>query len=188
MEDKMNYYFEKIQTVFDIMEKYQNINEIYDHIVKTCDRVLMSKDKRVSLYGMFLPDERMEYCVAKYQGTLTKNSKKMNYKYYFDDQNRVVLTERHYDYLVDYIFYFYENNLVNFLWYSVNEQKIHTAGNLVYVDNELYSFFEARVPGRVLESIYEYKEQELILHNRSFIVTHAGKVRLDGSYIEKYKL
>ena len=176
----MEVFNDRLNVVIEMLKRYNQIPELYEEITSRCKTQLMSKDRKVSSYGMFLPDCELEHAVLKYDGKLTTNADKANYKYYFDEKGRIVLTERHYRDEIDtlhYIFYFYTEDSVEILWYHVNRQVINMIAKIQYQNQRIYSFFEtgdlvrgghidiAQLRHRFSfkECTYHYKEDELEL-------------------------
>ena len=138
----MELFIERHKQILDIYERYKDkIPALHEDIVSTCSKMLMSKDKQVSSYGIFLPHEDMKYAVGEYKGGLTKNEKNANFKYYFDENDRVILTER---YGIDYIFYFYKTDCVEMVWYSLKRQRIDMISLLRYCDKKVSSFMQTQ--------------------------------------------
>lgn len=138
----MELFIERHKQILDIYNRYKDkIPAFYEDIVSSCSKKLLSRDKQVSSYGMFLPHEDMKYAVGEYKGRLTKNEKNANFKYYFDENDRVILTER---YGIDYIFYFYNTDCVEMVWYSLRRQRIDMISILQYCDQKISTFMQTQ--------------------------------------------
>lgn len=193
----MEIFKDRLNMVREICSRYEHLPRLYKKIKSTCKKTLMSIDRKVSLYGMFLPDKDLEYAVLKYKGKLTTDADKANYKYYFDENDRLVLTERHYRDDLDilyYIFYFYKEDCVEIVWYRVNSKRIYTVAKIQYEDHRIQSFFETEnIPEKTLkgtddvnfgfrEFSYHYGDGEVLLIGESrFLLSPTSLLKADIS-------
>lgn len=137
---EMNEKYKKgIERCKNIKEKYKNCYELYLLIQKNAKKVLMTSTSRkiISLYGMFVPDPCF-VLLDEYKGRITKNENKKDFKYYFDEKDRIILTERCPNgKLLELIFYFYSENKVEFVMYSLGGKRIVELGELNYVQGKV---------------------------------------------------
>ena len=190
----MELFIEKRKVVLDIYERYkEKIPNLREDIQANASKMLMSKDRHVSFYGMFLPHEDMKYAVVAYKGKLVQNSETADFKYYFDNQNRVVLTERYGEHD---IFFFYLEDCVEIVWYHRKRNRINIIARLDLSEDKINKFLETR---NLVENVeetnrdfsfyeytYQYKENELELHYQSRYMMSDGRLR-EGSKIERYR-
>ncbi len=177
----MKNYFEKKQfEVLETLKKYSDLENLKNSIITKTSKTLMSKDKRVSLYGMFLPDKKMEYIVTKYRGKLTNNEAEKNYKYYFDDKDRVILTERCYSgKTLNYIFYFYYDRYVDIVWYDVEKQIISDYSKICYNNDVIYSYLEIsniKLFISFQEYFYKFENDNLYLKSKTYFKKTNGEI------------
>ena len=128
-----------------ITKKHCNCLNDTDRIVSVCPKRLMSRG--IDLYGMFWPEMEMsKYIICK--GTLTTNERSKNYAYYFDEKDRLRLTERFDDdgTILNYIFYYYNDNSVEIVWYSFREKNVYITGFIDYVEGKISRFVESGYP------------------------------------------
>ena len=131
-------YNTNVEKALKLKEKLKDINSLYQSIVEKNKKTLMSKNKKESLYGMFLPDKIMEYVTSEYKGSLTNKIEKKDFKYYFDDEDRVVLTERYSEKnLLEFIFYFYKDKEVNIMRYNVRDDEIVEIERIEHIQEEV---------------------------------------------------
>lgn len=133
---------EKIDKLTDIVQRHINCIDDYEQIKATCPKRLLSRG--VDIYGMYFPEKELEK-YFKYCGKPTKKEDKKHYAYYFDDQERLRLTER---YVTDgtlgnLIFYYYYDNLIEIVWYCCRRKMVHQVGFIQYKDNVLSKFTES---------------------------------------------
>lgn len=189
----MELFIERRKQVLDMYDRYKEIiPALYDDIVSECAYSLMSKDRQVSSYGMFLPHEDMKYAVGEYKGKLTQKAEIADFTYYFDSNNRVVLTER---YGLDYLFYFYKEDRVEIVWYSLRRQRLERIALLQYKDQRVVSFMQTQtLPPHVKYSnrdfaffdySFQYSEGELNLLLQIISMRPEGELK-KRSKLEKY--
>jgi hypothetical protein len=190
----MELFIEKRKVVLDVYERYKyKIPNIREDIQATASKMLMSKDRHVSFYGMFLPHEDMKYSVVAYKGKLVQNPEEADFKYYFDNQNRVILTERYGEHD---IFFFYLENCVEIVWYHRKRNRICKIAKFDISEETINKFLETRDLVENVEETnrdfsfyeytYHYKENELELHYQSRYMMSDGELRV-RSKIERYR-
>ncbi len=200
----MNEKYKKgIERCKNIKEKYKNCYELYLLIQKNAKKVLMTSTSRkiISLYGMFVPDPCF-VLLDEYKGRITKNENKKDFKYYFDEKDRIILTERCPDEKIsELIFYFYSENKVEFVMYSLGGKEIVELGELNYVQgkvaNALYNDLVSEedlntdakdYSGSYKEFIFTYIEKETIVEKKFNIfnhILHPNELRI---YTETFKI
>lgn len=114
-----------------IAKKHCNCLNDTDRIVSVCPKRLMSRG--IDLYGMFWPEMEMsKYIICK--GKLTTNERSKNYAYYFDEKDRLRLTERYGDHrdLINKIYYYYYENSTEIVWYNLKRKTISMVGFIDY--------------------------------------------------------
>lgn len=139
-------YDEEVFTrLFDIAQRHRNCLDEHEDIILQCPKKLMSRG--IDLYGMFWPDMEIGKYIT-YKGRLTKNEKSRHYSYYFDEQDRLRLTERFDDdgTILNYIFYYYNENSVEIVWYSFREKDVYITGFIDYVEGKISRFVESGYP------------------------------------------
>lgn len=134
----------------------------YNKILSESTNRLMSKG--ACLYGMFYPEpELSKYFI--YKGKLTKNERKRDFLYHFDNQKRLRLTER-FDVngeLLDYIYYFYYEQYIEIVWFDLKEKIVGTVGFIDYENGKIVRFveaFAALMSVRNKTTIKTYKEYD----------------------------
>ena len=126
----------------EIKTSHYNCMDQYNSIVFNANKVLMSKNKKVSLYGMFYPYDKIgKY--FKYDGRLIINSLKCDFIYYFNN-DKLQLTVRKIDENdVYYIYYYYRNDRIDIIWYSSKRQVICVVGFIEKIDSIRFRFIES---------------------------------------------
>lgn len=158
--------------LLDIAQRHRNCLDEHEDIILQCPKKLMSRG--IDLYGMFWPDMEIGKYIT-YKGRLTKNEKSRHYSYYFDEQDRLRLTERFNDdgTILNYIFYYYYDNSVEIVWYSFSEKGVDITGFIDYKDGKISRFVESYNLSLVLrdnknvESYNEYvfdREPDFVIH------------------------
>lgn len=134
-----------ITLIKDLAEKYANCMDNYDEIVKNCKNVVFTKNKKFSLYGMFIPDDKMTILTCKYEGRIIKDESKRDFKYYFDNNNRIIMTERYSEgSIIDILFYYYYDDHIDIVRYSPNKNKVIVVDRIEYVDDKISRFIESQ--------------------------------------------
>ncbi len=136
-----------------IAKKHCNCLNDTDRIVSVCPKRLMSRG--IDLYGMFWPEMEMSKYII-YKGKLTTNERSKNYAYYFDEKDRLRLTERYGDHrdLINKIYYYYYENSTEIVWYNLKRNTISMVGFIDYENGKLIRFVESYD----MESILKSKE------------------------------
>ncbi len=139
----MNDFFNTIEKTKFIQNKYKDCYNLYKLLKDSNLKTLMTTSKKItSLYGMFVPDKNIEYVDGKYKGRLTKKEEKKDFKYYFNEQNKVIMTERYSEgELLNIIFYFYNHDNIEIVFYSLREMSIAIIGEINYVDGKITDLF-----------------------------------------------
>jgi len=158
-----------IEENFEIIEKIKNnpINywDLYEKIITTCQNTKMTRNRKVDVFGMFIPDDRIEYPLGEYKGKLTDNPKNIDFKYYFDNENRIILTERFWGEnhtLSDLIFYFYNPMNTERVLFRTKDSEVGNVGYLEYdKEHNLIKYLDADVRKDIktrayFESLYSY--------------------------------
>ena len=122
----------------------------------------------IDLYGLYWPDlEMSKYIISKSKPT--RNEKRKHYAYYFDEQDRLRLTERYDDHkddlddLLNLIFFYYYENHTEIVWYSQDQKAVSITGFMDYENGKLtrfvesYNFVTALKHGKGIESYHEYR-------------------------------
>lgn len=146
-----------------IAKKHGNCLNDTDRIVSVCPKRLMSRG--IDLYGMFWPEMEMsKYIICK--GKLTTNERSKNYAYYFDEKDRLRLTERYGDHrdLINKIYYYYYENSTEIVWYNLKRNTISMVGFIDYENGKLIRFVESYD----LESVLKYNEKIESYHEYQF--------------------
>lgn len=146
-----------------IAKKHCNCLNDTDRIVSVCPKRLMSRG--IDLYGMFWPEMEMsKYFI--YKGKLTTNERSKNYAYYFDEKDRLRLTERYGDHrdLINKIYYYYYENSTEIVWYNFKRNTISMVGFIDYENGKLIRFVESYD----LESVLKYNEKIESYHEYQF--------------------
>lgn len=146
-----------------IAKKHCNCLNDTDRIVSVCPKRLMSRG--IDLYGMFWPEMEMsKYIICK--GKLTTNERSKNYAYYFDEKDRLRLTERYGDHrdLINKIYYYYYENSTEIVWYNFKRNTISMVGFIDYENGKLIRFVESYD----LESVLKYNEKIESYHEYQF--------------------
>lgn len=169
----------------DIHTKRADCIDEYESIKSECPKVLMSITRKTFYdYGMFTPDEELtKYC--RYKGKLTKDEKLRDFTYYFDSENKLRLTERYIEgNKSEIIFYYYQDNCIEAVWYSVSDKKIINVCYAEYINNKLLRFVESTLV------LLDYRRKQLnyyreYLFNDKDYITFRG---FDGADINAWCL
>ncbi len=168
------YIFDKL---IDIAKRHINCAEDYKKIVSMCPHKKMSRG--VGLLGMYLADNLMLNYIWS-TGKPTKNENKRNYNYFFDNEGRLRLTER-YDEdcqtLLDIIFYYYYNDLVEMVWLNIKKSCIAWTGFYEYKNGKLTTYVQTEdmksfsIQGKSPDYYVEYlfdKEADYVIERKYF--------------------
>ena len=147
---------DNIKLLTAIRDKYLNIFAKKDEIINNSSHVLMSKNKGPSLYGMFYPNTSMNK-YFHYKGTLVNDLDKCDFVYYFDNNDRLLLTIRKIENdNQDYIFYIYDVTRIDVVWFSKKREKITIVGTIEEKDKKLFRFLESFDNKKEVNSYKEY--------------------------------
>lgn len=110
--------------LYELYQKYQDFDFItyYDKIIKNTNILKYSKGLGF-MAGLYEPSYVTEImCTNQSIGREVKNiDKGFNYKYFFDENNKIILSEKYLDGKIKYLnFYFYEDKILEFICYSLN--------------------------------------------------------------------
>lgn len=152
--------FSKLQ---DIADRHSNCLNDFMDIIFECPNKLMSIG--IDLYGMFFPEKEVsKYKI--YKGRLTKNEQKRNYEYYFNKEGKLRITKRYGEQndLLNIIFYYYYEDLIEIVWYSIPRASVSDVGFIEYNKGELFRFVET-ISSKIarhkpIDSFREYLYQE----------------------------
>ena len=158
--------------LMDIVRRHWKAIDDYDSVIAECPTKLMSIG--IDIYGMFYPDQEIAKYID-YKGKLTNNEKRRHYTYFFDERGRLRLTERYVEKgkLCDLIFYYYYEDYVEIVWYSMIRRIVEQTGYLEYADGKLARFVESFDLGlnikynRKIDTYHEYifnTDDEFIRH------------------------
>ena len=129
LNKKMTEENRKILTMlYDIRKRHEDCMENIQKIRDGASKMLMSKNRTVEIAGMFPVDQDViKYLSSPYKGKLTNDSKRMDFKYFFDDKDRIILTERYTKgKLHEYYFYFYYDGYAEGIQYRENFKELDT--------------------------------------------------------------
>lgn len=138
----INYNENVLMRLTNIANKYCKCADDYNNFISKTSKKIMSKG--VDLYGMFYPERELSKYL-KYKGKITKNETKKNFSYYFDSENKLILTERYLEngVLSNLIFYYYYDNSIEIVWYSIKTKTVNRVGFIDYKNNKLSSFVDS---------------------------------------------
>ena len=156
--------------LISIREKHKFCFNTYLEIVNKAHKTLMSKNKKASIYGMF-PVDKNWLIYDEYKGKLTNDVNEMDFKYYFDEKDRIILTERYNDrkQILEYIFYYYYEDYAEVVCYSIQKKAIDLIQYVEYKNSKLYRILELEgyVPLKNLmgyiEHIFNFNEKTVKL-------------------------
>lgn len=141
-----------LNTVYQKWKDFDFVAE-RERIIKTSNKKLMSK----STCSMFYPDQKILGIHSYIRGKLTNREKSRTFTYYFDDKDRLLLTE-HYDpkytsEIIALYFYFYLDDLIECVsisvyWHddikksNINEYNIYEVGFMEHQNSNVSRFVE----------------------------------------------
>ena len=131
---------EKIkQELYELYSKYKDFDFIsyYNGISKTNTNNKYSKGLGF-VAGLYEPSyvDEMRCSNATIGKEIKKIDKGFDYKYYFDENNRIILSEKYLSGKISYInFYFYVNSVLEFIDYEVN-RGIYSLSKSFFDDND----------------------------------------------------
>lgn len=135
-----DYYLNCIKELQDMFEKYSkyNLNNLYEEIKNNCNKVEYSKGGVGFRYGMHSPELLFKHMIKNCTvGRKIKNIEKgYNYKYYFDDKDRVTLIEKYLDgSLTYYMFFMHNEGYDEIILYEVKKERILYTAKAEYNEN-----------------------------------------------------
>ena len=145
----------------DILNELQRIKDNHGNIINDYDVVLSNYScKRMSvgacIYGMYFPERQLEK-YFEYHGKLTQNDKKKDFVYYFDENDKLILTERYSDgAILNVILFYYYQDSIEIVWYCMQRKKINIVGKITYKNDVLEKFIESGDVVRGVNSFREY--------------------------------
>lgn len=177
-------------------EKYEVYKEIYKKMKEKKDYISLAEKikisafntkmsiNKVSVYGDFYPDKYLEFIFGKATGKIIRNEKRMNYKYYFNENNQLVLTERFgkNKELIEIIFYFYNDEYTEIRIYNVNDDKIMNISKIEYEENLIKKFINVFEYVGYTETIFDFLDnKKLLLKRTSYLVFNEDNIKTDVS-------
>ena len=175
--------------LLDIANRHNDCLNDYDKIVTACPKRLLSRG--VDLYGLYWPDMEMsKYFI--YKGKLTTNERSKNYAYYFDEKDRLRLTERYGDHkdglenLLNLIFFYYYENTTEIVWYNTTDKHITITGYIDYNNGKISKYVETDNVSRIIESdkkVGSYREFQFDV-DPEYVIGRNYILFRDGSVME----
>ncbi|MBO5215706.1 MAG: hypothetical protein J6B79_05910 [Clostridia bacterium] len=156
-----NYDIDTSEKLLDIAKKHADCIKDYDNIIATYTKKLMSIG--TDLHGVFFPENEVyKYSIG--HGRLTKNEKKRDFAYYFDEKDRLILTERYSDdgddkaekKLISLIFYYYYEDLTEIVWYSFRKNAVNAVEFIEYKNSNLIKYVQS------YDIIFDLKYSEIL--------------------------
>lgn len=167
----------------NIMINHNNVVEEYNYILKNHSYRNLSKGD--SIYGMYFPDKELTKYFT-YNGKLTKNEKTKDFAYYFDENNKLILTERFSNgTLLNAILFYYYENKVEIVWYCMKRKKINAVGEIIYLDNRINKFIESGDALKHINSFIEYTFEEDYIKIKSYLNYSNGKELIKNSTMKR---
>ena len=163
-----------------IMQKYCPTEKDCEAIEKKCPKVLMSTSRRVSGWGMLLPNlDLQNYFWVFYgeKGRLVKNPAKCDFTYYYDENDRLLLTKRKYaESELGLIYYYHYDNYIDMFWYtpernySIKEKNISAVGRIEMSDGVLSRFIYSELScvtsvEDYIEHLFSKKTNKVTVHS-----------------------
>lgn len=138
----------------EIMDNHRNpINDYYEILSNYSHKKMSVGD---GIYGMHFPEQQLEK-YFEYDGKLTKNERKKDFVYYFDENNKLILTERYSNgSILNAILFYYFESKIEIVWYCMRRKKVNVIGKIVYQNNSLAKFIESGDVTRGIKSFIEY--------------------------------
>ena len=137
----------------EIMDKHRNPINDHNKILSNYSYKKMSVGD--SIYGMHFPEQQLEK-YFEYDGKLTEDERKKDFVYYFDKNNKLILTERYSNgSILNIILFYYFENKIEIVWYCMKRKKVNVIGKIVYQNNNLTKFIES---GNITRGINSFKE------------------------------
>ena len=150
------------QELYDVYLKFKDFDfmNYYYEISKTNTNNKYSKGIgfTAGLYEPSYVDEMR--CTNKTIGKEIKNiGKGYDYKYYFDNNNRIILSEKYLSDKLHYInFYFYTDNVLEFIHYEVNRGIYSLSKSFYDDDNRIYRHIQIGI-------FHQYDPNENTIYN-----------------------
>lgn len=172
-----------------ITKKHCNCLNDTDRIVSVCPKRLMSRG--IDLYGMFWPEMEMSKYFL-YKGKLTKREKSKSFAYYFDEEDKLRLTERYGDHkgelenLLNLIFFYYYENTTEIVWYNTTDKHITITGYIDYNNGKISKYVETYNISEVIESnkrVGSYREFQFDV-DPEYVIGRNYILFRDGSVME----
>ncbi len=135
-----------IKKLRKLQEKYTDCMKDFDKIIETSPKKLMSKDKKVSIYGMFYPEAQIANNFI-YKGKLTADENKKDFVYYFDEKDRLILKIRcpQSGNVLTCNFYYYYKDYVEYVSYDMIKKRIQKVGYLEYKNGNFSKIVESEI-------------------------------------------
>ena len=162
----------------DLLNKTYNIHK--DSHIKSsqiknfASNVKMSKCKKNDLYGMFLPDEHLKYIYGIYQGRIVEKTEDFDFKYYFDENGRLLFTERYSESkLINKIIYFYYEQKIEVIWYDSKTDQIINVSIIEYRDTLFHRFLTGDFNTNILsfdEYRFEIIDNQLVMNRKGYLL------------------
>ena len=132
--------------LFDLYEKYKDFDfeSYYQTISETNSNNRYSKGIgfKAGLYEpSFVNEMRITNCTI---GREVKENSKYDYKYYFNKNDKIILSEKYLDGVLTYLnLYFYYDNVCDYVFYDYKRKKIYTLSKSFFDEKErLVRFIE----------------------------------------------
>lgn len=175
--------------LLDIANRHNDCLNDYDKIVTACPKRLLSRG--VDLYGLYWPDMEMsKYIISKSKPT--RNEKRKHYAYYFDEEDKLRLTERYGDHkgelenLLNLIFFYYYENTTEIVWYNTTDKHITITGYIDYNNGKISKYVETDNVSRIIESdkkVGSYREFQFDV-DPEYVIGRNYILFRDGSVME----
>ena len=162
---------EKIkQELYELYSKYKDFDFIsyYNGISKTNTNNKYSKGLGF-VAGLYEPSyvDEMRCSNATIGKEIKKIDKGFDYKYYFDENNRIILSEKYLSGKISYInFYFYVNSVLEFIDYEVN-RGIYSLSKSFFDDNDricrhiqigIFNKYDPSENSKYVEHLFKYED------------------------------
>lgn len=152
-----------------ILEKKEDYAKIYFDNKIRASKTFMTRSNKHPIEGMFQPNYYMKYIYPEYTGKLTNNEKNIDFKYYFDENDRLIMIERYGkgNLLLNVRFYFYFQNYIECINWSVNDKIIFGLKYIELRNNQIYRCLETdclNIFGKkYVENIFTFDGDTLII-------------------------
>lgn len=176
----MKDFMHTVEKIKNIQNKYKDCYDLYLQLKDSGLKTLMTTCRKSTTdFGMFPPDKHLNanYFHGEYKGCLTKKEDKKDFKYYFDNQDRVIMAEKYADGMLLLIqFYFYNEDNIQIVFCRSKEKVISIIGEINYdngritnlfLTNDLKLFNKYGIKDlSYRELLYNYNEAEVLINNR----------------------